>query len=330
MISNSITIMMTREEAQEHVVAIKNSAADMGRRLLDLKEREGWRVLGYETWTACLQNEFAYSRNHLYELMKATPILESLSSTDYKLSMKAAVALADYDEALHPAIVKTAKSRYGELTESNIKRVGEVVQTMTTTGHVDTGNGSMTPIDAALEIEDYEALQRHREYKSRSLAPLMTSETPEWYTPDHIISKVRMVLGDITLDPCSNSNTNPNVPALNHYTVEDNGLSQEWFGGVYMNPPYGDEIKEWVAKLVEAYELGNVDEAIALLPARTDTAWMRMLSDYPRCFVWGRLKFSGSENSAPFPSVVVYLGKDTAQFATVFQEIGDIYVKWSA
>ena len=48
-------------------------------------------------------------------------------------------------------------------------------------------------------------------------------------------------MGEIDLDPCSNSKAQPNVPALNHFTVEDDGLEQKWFGRVYMNPPYGRE-----------------------------------------------------------------------------------------
>lgn len=44
-----------------------------------------------------------------------------------------------------------------------------------------------------------------------------------------------------------------------------------------------------------------------LLPARTDTKWFHEYI-YGRAevrFVRGRLKFGGSKNSAPFPSMVV-------------------------
>ena len=37
-----------------------------------------------------------------------------------------------------------------------------------------------------------------------------------------------------------------------------------------MNPPYGGDIAWWVQKLVEEFELGEVTEAIALVPSRTD------------------------------------------------------------
>ena len=44
-----------------------------------------------------------------------------------------------------------------------------------------------------------------------------------------------------------------------------------------------------------------------LLPARTDTKWVHdyILGKAEVRFIKGRLKFGGSKNSAPFPSMVV-------------------------
>jgi DNA-binding transcriptional LysR family regulator len=95
---------------------------------------------------------------------------------------------------------------------------------------------------------------------------------------------------------------------------------------VWLNPPYGDQIGQWTRHLVEEYEAGNVDAALALLPARPDTQWFRPLFDYPRCWVFGRLRFGDGRESAPFPSVVVYLGPDVARFRAVFGTIGYVDV----
>lgn len=163
------------------------------------------------------------------------------------------------------------------------------------------------------------------------LQPLMTSDTPEWYTPVEIIERTLALFGGtIDLDPCSNAATadNPNVPAERHFTEADDGLSRTWEGSVYMNPPYGNVIKEWVYKLADEFDAGNVTEAVALVPARTDTKWMRRLAEYPRCYIWGRLSFSEHENSAPFPSVVIYLGNNLQEFADLFGDMGDVYVKY--
>ena len=150
------------------------------------------------------------------------------------------------------------------------------------------------------------------------------SESPEWYTPKHIIKLAVAALGEIDLDPCSNSHKVPNVPAKTHYTKDDDGLSRPWFGKVYLNPPYGDVIPDWIEKLVQSYEGGEVEAAIALLPGRIDTQWFQPLYEYLICHVRGRLQFVGSDNSAPFPSVVVYLGTDEQRFVEVFAELGPI------
>ena len=155
-----------------------------------------------------------------------------------------------------------------------------------------------------------------------------SSVTSEWYTPKDIINDIITVLNGITLDPCSNKGE-PNVPAGNHFTIDDDGLKREWFGSVYMNPPYGREIIDWVKKLIKEYESGNVTEAIALLPSRTDTEWFRLLYNYPLCFIDGRLKFIGGENSAPFPSVLVYLGNDINKFSDGLVNVGRIYVSFN-
>lgn len=163
--------------------------------------------------------------------------------------------------------------------------------------------------------------------KQAAMAVHYTSDSPEWYTPKSIIEATLAVLGGIDLDPCSNDATNPNIPAKRHFTARDNGLVQAWSGRVYMNPPYGDEIGQWTEKLRREHELENVGAAIALVPARTDTRWFTALRNYPRCFVQGRLKFSESANSAPFPSAVFYLGKDVARFAQAFASLGDTFAR---
>lgn len=153
-----------------------------------------------------------------------------------------------------------------------------------------------------------------------------SSETPEWNTPPHIIAAVQDVFGgQIDLDPCSNSKTSPSVPATRHFSKEDDGLGQDWSGRVYMNPPYGKVIALWVEKLKAEHEEGQVAEAIALVPARTDTHWFRSLRLYSRCFVFGRLRFSESEAGAPFPSMAVYMGENEGVFASRFSDIGDTY-----
>ena len=188
------------------------------------------------------------------------------------------------------------------------------------------------------EVDDFalselvaEANEEHREISVAEVARTKmavhySTGEPDWHTPPAVITAAREALGGIDLDPCSNTGT-PNVHALRHLTIDDDGLAHEWHGRVYMNPPYGRPIVRWVEKLVCEHEMGRTTAAVALVPARTDTDWFRLFRDAAVCFIDGRLKFSDHANAAPFPSAAVYLGPDVPLFARAFAALGDTWVR---
>jgi len=75
---------------------------------------------------------------------------------------------------------------------------------------------------------------------------------------------------------------------------------------IWLNPPYGRTIKEWVAKAESVAKAGGT--VVCLVPSRTDTAWW-----HDHCikhevrFIRGRLKFGNQPNAAPFPSALVIM-----------------------
>jgi DNA N-6-adenine-methyltransferase (Dam) len=141
----------------------------------------------------------------------------------------------------------------------------------------------------------------------------------------HPALSVSEVLGAVDLDPCWHPNSP--VRATTTYTEEQNGLSVEWHGRLFLNPPYGRAIDAWIEKLVSEHVVGRVIEAVALVPARVDTEWFRRLDAFPRCFLRGRLTFANAENPAPFPSAAVYIGENVAKFAATFGRLGSIWVR---
>lgn len=153
-----------------------------------------------------------------------------------------------------------------------------------------------------------------------------TSRSQEWYTPTDLLTRIEGFLGGIDLDPASNSHEHPWVPSKRHFTSADDGLAHPWAGTVYLNPPFDRSPAAWVTKLRDHHLAGDVPEALTLLPARTNTLWMRTLAPYPRCFLWGRLRFSDSAGEAQFPSVLIYLGQRVDDFSDHFSATGDVYV----
>lgn len=130
-----------------------------------------------------------------------------------------------------------------------------------------------------------------------------------WITPKWIIDS----LGKFDLDPCAAENM-PWETATTMYTKTDNGLSYEWQGRVWCNPPYSD-IVPWFKRMAQH---GN---GIMLVFARTET-------EYFHKYVWseadailffkGRLSFhrpSGvkAQNNAGAPSVLIAYGEENAK-----------------
>lgn len=133
---------------------------------------------------------------------------------------------------------------------------------------------------------------------------LFSSATPEWATPQDLYNALDAEFG-FELDPCA---TDANHKAPKYYTKEDDGLAQDWGKlRTFINPPYGREIGKWVRRAREHAEGGGL--AVALLPARTDTAWWGdvMRADEIR-FIRGRVHFGGASTGAPFPSCIVIWG----------------------
>ena len=133
---------------------------------------------------------------------------------------------------------------------------------------------------------------------------MFSSKTDQWATPQKFFDLLNEEF-DFTLDPCADEF---NHKCSKYYTREQNGLTKDWNNErVFCNPPYGKEIVDWVKKCNQEVFEGGCELAVMLVPARTDTRWFHdyIYHQAEIRFVKGRLKFGDSNNSAPFPSMVV-------------------------
>ena len=113
-------------------------------------------------------------------------------------------------------------------------------------------------------------------------------------------------------------------------TEDEDGLSLEWGGNVWLNPPYSRElIPLFVQKLCQSYDEGQVEQAIMLTHNNTDTEWFRSgvaAHATALCFT-KRIKFyRGEDVASPVNGQMLsYFGNRPEAFVGVFGEIGRVW-----
>jgi site-specific DNA-methyltransferase (adenine-specific) len=140
---------------------------------------------------------------------------------------------------------------------------------------------------------------------------MFSSQTNEWGTPHDTFDELNKEF-NFTIDVAASKD---NHKCERYYTKEQDGLTQSWGGEtVFLNPPYGHQIKYWIKKAYEESQKPNTS-VVLLIPARTDTSYWHdyIFNKAEIRFIRGRLKFTNQENilnSAPFPSaIVIFRGK---------------------
>lgn len=135
-----------------------------------------------------------------------------------------------------------------------------------------------------------------------------SAASDEWYTPPYIIE----ALGEFDLDPCAAHGW---LTAKMHLYKEDNGLNKEWYGRVWLNPPYSRKL---ICAFIE--KMARHGNGIALIFNRMDIAlWHDTI--FPTAdsilILRGRLKFyrpDGSQgDSAGCGSVLLAWGEENSR-----------------
>lgn len=129
--------------------------------------------------------------------------------------------------------------------------------------------------------------------------------TNDWITPRSIIDAI----GPFDLDPCACA-VQPWPTARRMVAPPNDGLAEQWFGRVWLNPPYGKEAAIWLERMADH------GSGTALLFARTETEMFHRFV-WPRArallFFEGRLHFhypdgSRAKGNAGGPSVLIAYG----------------------
>lgn len=125
----------------------------------------------------------------------------------------------------------------------------------------------------------------------KTLKIMFSSLSDHYATPKHIYNRFNDYY-----DPC---------PLYSYKTDITKPIDKPMF----INPPYSN-LSVWVDFAILSHKTYN-NHIVLLIPSRTDTKYFHRLLDYGVRleFIKGRLKFGGSKNSAPFPSVLIHLEK---------------------
>ncbi len=150
---------------------------------------------------------------------------------------------------------------------------------------------------------------------SKGLEVIFSSTNDSWETPDDLLAWIDP-LGLIQIDAAANEFNHKQARWFGPGGEFEDALAETfvWPRGVYwLNPPYSKGLqRKFVEKAHQAAAGGSV--VFMLLPARTDTRLFHdLIWQHPMVskltFLKGRITFIGADQGAPFPSMVVQLGK---------------------
>jgi hypothetical protein len=133
--------------------------------------------------------------------------------------------------------------------------------------------------------------------------PQQNLTSDDYYTPGWIFDKLQITFD---LDVAAPTGGCYWIPAKQHYDQQTNGLTSNWFGNVFMNPPFSKP-QPWVDKFIQHAN------GIALLPMSKSKWFDQIWSDQNAIVALPpNLKFvdpKGRNGSIFMPSILVAYGQ---------------------
>lgn len=129
-----------------------------------------------------------------------------------------------------------------------------------------------------------------------------SSGNDEVFTSPELWRPLARAVGGFDLDPAASPTTSI---ASTNYTKSDDGLSREWFGKVWLNPPFSEK-EAWYRRLIDQLAQGNVQRAVVIAPNDMSADWaQRWFSRADLLgFLDGRDHYTTVEGSPSFGTVV--------------------------
>lgn len=271
---------------------------DVGNALLEIRDNRLYKE-SYFTFESYCKERWGWERRHAYRLMDAAQVVDNVSNWTH--------------------ILPATESQTRPLTQLEPEQQREVWQKVTENGEKITASLVQQEVDRII----------NKPHVSQA-----TGEN-EWYTPSCYVKVARKVMGSIDVDPASSEAANQIIKATKYYTVSDDGLTKEWAGNIWMNPPYAQPlVTEFCNLLVKKYRDGEIKQACVLVNNATETNWYQNMMAICKavCFIKGRVKFIdryGTSSGAPLQGqTILYFGTNIEKFTQCFSEFGIIlYVR---
>ncbi|MBR9682368.1 MAG: hypothetical protein GOV02_01715 [Candidatus Aenigmarchaeota archaeon] len=287
--TNEITIK-TLIENESIIEKGLNTFYDVGNALISIRDNKQYKE-EYDTFECYCIERWGIKKAYAYRLMTASETTDNLST-----------------------IVDVLPENEGQAQQLSKVPPEEQAEVWTQTQD-ETGKEQPT----AAEIK--EVVERKQDGSFH-----ISNKENDWYTPVEIIDSARKVMGSITLDPASSNMAQEVVCAEHYYTKENDGLEQDWFGSVWLNPPYSmPEIGLFINKLVNS----SLDGSIVLTNNSSDTRWFHLLLEHSNlvCFTKGRISFTNPSMETMATrqgQAFFYSGENKDSFIQEFRKYGEI------
>lgn len=162
-----------------------------------------------------------------------------------------------------------------------------------------------------------------------------SAKSVEWYTPPAYVEAAREVMGSIDLDPASCAEANKGVGATLYFDEADDGLTLDWGGNVFLNPPGGKNangslVNQFWIRFVDEIGNGHCTQGVWIGYSLEQLQTIQRVSSISPimgdaiCIPNRRIAFIGKGGSPTHANYITYIGPHVETFAGVFGQFGQV------